>query len=366
MAKRILIITDFYLPGVNAGGPVSSIFNMAKVLSSHNEIKILTRNRDWNIKEPYQGIENNSWSRLEFTRVYYFSTLLYFIRELIRERDSDYVIINSVYSRLSIITLLVKALNIVRGKMILFPRGELSNEAIRNKRFSKTFCLWFYRMVMFLIDSDVIATNKVEGKMVERKLAKAPLILSNIPRRYERFEPNFVKEKRLLFVGRIDRIKALDKFIEYLPDVEGLVFDLCGPEKDKSYVKRLQEVLLCKQNTRINFLGRLSWDKLGALYSHYHFIVLPSYSENFGHSLFEGMSAGLVPVVSTGVPLSMQIKDFEAGLVFDINSSSDSESVLQTLTNMSNDDLRKFQRSSQEVYRRNIQDIEKDYLNIFK
>ena len=45
--KKILLFVDYFIPGFKAGGPVSSIVNLVKLLNNDFEIVITARNHDF-------------------------------------------------------------------------------------------------------------------------------------------------------------------------------------------------------------------------------------------------------------------------------------------------------------------------------
>ena len=49
--KNILVFADYYYPGIKAGGPAKSIYNLINNLSSYYNFNLVTRNRDLGEKE---------------------------------------------------------------------------------------------------------------------------------------------------------------------------------------------------------------------------------------------------------------------------------------------------------------------------
>ena len=74
MKPKILILTDWYLPGTNAGGPVRSIANLVDHLKDEFAFNIVSRNTDYCEDIPYPDIIADEWNELEkHVNVYYFS-----------------------------------------------------------------------------------------------------------------------------------------------------------------------------------------------------------------------------------------------------------------------------------------------------
>jgi glycosyltransferase involved in cell wall biosynthesis len=70
-------------------------------------------------------------------------------------------------------------------------------------------------------------------------------------------------------------------------------------------------------SSRIIFTGRVHGADKSALLSHARFLVLPSYSENFGNVVIEAMAAGCPVIVSKDVGLAREVQAIGAGLVVD-------------------------------------------------
>jgi hypothetical protein len=56
--NRLLIFSDYYLPGFKAGGPIRSISNLCDSLKDEYEVYVVTRDRDLGSNEVYKGYLN--------------------------------------------------------------------------------------------------------------------------------------------------------------------------------------------------------------------------------------------------------------------------------------------------------------------
>ena len=133
---------------------------------------------------------------------------------------------------------------------------------------------------------------------------------SNLPPRlvFEDFFPQLKGAEVILFVGRINWVKNLDKLIEALAIVRqrrpSAVLVCVGPDSEgyRSQLERRVNALdLCG---KVLFTGMLVDDQLRAAYSRADVAALVSQKENFGLSAAEALASGLPVVVSTGVDLS--------------------------------------------------------------
>lgn len=116
---------------------------------------------------------------------------------------------------------------------------------------------------------------------------------------------NKIKNKLVLFFGRIGHIKGPDKFVlaakEILSERNDIDFVLVGPDGDMA--KTIQYMI--KGFRGIKWLGPLyDKKKIAEMYQAADVYVLPSYREGLPLTLFEAMASGL-PIVATptnGVP----------------------------------------------------------------
>jgi D-inositol-3-phosphate glycosyltransferase len=112
-------------------------------------------------------------------------------------------------------------------------------------------------------------------------------------------------EKIILFVGRIDPLKGIDKLIKalrYLGNIQGLrLLVIGGGENSQHEIKQLRK-LACnlKVENSVTFLGLVKHEKLPYFYSGADVCVVPSYYESFGLVALESLACG-TPVVATDV-----------------------------------------------------------------
>lgn len=111
--------------------------------------------------------------------------------------------------------------------------------------------------------------------------------------------------KIILFVGRIDPLKGIDKLIKALPyirNIQGLkLLVIGGGENSQREIEQLQK-LACtlKIQNSVAFLGLVKHEQLPYFYSAADVCVVPSYYESFGLVALESLACG-TPVVATDV-----------------------------------------------------------------
>jgi D-inositol-3-phosphate glycosyltransferase len=112
-------------------------------------------------------------------------------------------------------------------------------------------------------------------------------------------------EKVLLFVGRIDPLKGIDRLLQaltYLPSRDGLrLVIIGGDENSRPEIEKLKRLSVeLKVQDSVKFEGLIKQERLPYYYSAADVCVVPSYYESFGLVALESLSCG-TPVVATDV-----------------------------------------------------------------
>ncbi|MFC1992706.1 glycosyltransferase [Chloroflexota bacterium] len=135
----------------------------------------------------------------------------------------------------------------------------------------------------------------------------------------------FGNDKIILFVGRIDPLKGIDKLVKaipYLQNIQGLrLVIIGGGEHSQPEIEKLQELAgnLNIQDS-VAFPGLVKHDQLPYFYSAADACVIPSYYESFGLVALESLACG-TPVVATDVGnLKSIIRQGETGYVVTDNA----------------------------------------------
>ena len=178
----------------------------------------------------------------------------------------------------------------------------------------------------------IIAPTEKEKEELIRHYSALPERIGVVPCgvNLEQFKPvnkenarqylGFGNDKIILFVGRIDPLKGLDKLIKaipYLQNIQGLrLVVIGGGEHSQHEIEQLQK-LACNLNIQdsVTFLGLRKQEQLPYFYSAADVCVVPSYYESFGLVALESLACG-TPVVATDVGnLKSLIHQRETGYV---------------------------------------------------
>ena len=139
----------------------------------------------------------------------------------------------------------------------------------------------------------------------------------------------------ILFLGRLDRRKALDVLIEGFSKADrardrSLLF-LAGPDDGVEQALRAQ-VRSLGLDSRVRFLGMVDAETRASLFSAADLCTLTSHAENFGNAAGEAMSAGLPVLVSETCGIAEHIEEYEAGRVVPVEVEAIASSLSEMIS----------------------------------
>jgi glycosyltransferase involved in cell wall biosynthesis len=310
---KILIFVRHYLPGFRSGGPVRSIANIVKALSSEYEFYIVCLNRDYGINEPYPNAAPGQWVELGKAHVYYASDnqlTFSFYRNIFRDTEPDLIYLNSILDRDFSIKPFFAAGRGRKVPIILAPRGELLVGALGLKAFRKSIFIVLAKAIKFYKYVAWHASSIEEQERILSILSPEPsqiFYASNLP---TISNDHFLKREkrvgvlRIVLAARVSPMKNTHTAIQIAGQLQGDVeLDLWGPLEDAEYWKKCHDqIRLCRPNVRVQYRGEAIHEELQRLLHEYDVMLLPTLGENFGHSIIEALSIGLPVVISDRTP----------------------------------------------------------------
>jgi glycosyltransferase involved in cell wall biosynthesis len=315
---RILIFTDFYLPGYKSGGGLRTLVNMVERLSDEFEFQVVARNHDgWGDFTPYPNIHTNQWNTLGKTQVYYFGkeglgSLK--LKKIWQEALPDVIYLNSFFSTLTIKSMLLRSLGQVpKTPIVIAPEGEFSPGALQIKARKKNIFLTFVKRLNWRRGVFWKAAANEEKSDIQRVLGnKCEIYVApNMPPKtiLADYSPALKPIKRagelsLVFLSRLNRKKNLSFVLELLKKTKGEVhIDVFGACDDEPYWEECQNLLhQMPSNIKVKICGSVEYEKVALVMSGYHFFILPTHGENFGHVILEAFAAGCPVLLSNKTP----------------------------------------------------------------
>ncbi len=300
--QKILILYPYFSPAEKAGGIVSSLVNLVYNLD-HYHFYVYTSCYD--LDGTQHTFECNQWIKKEENLSVYYSNSedKNQLERYLNEIKPDKVYLNAIYGLKFFLKPLFK-LSKYSGEIIIAPRGMLHTGALKVKPLKKKVYLQFLKFSGITKNVTWHATDQQEVIDIQKKFSNSKVILAQDT---PPLKPNFAnlthkKEKnqlKLVFLSLITEKKNLLFLLEILDKNPHLKvqLDVIGPIKDHDYWLACKKLIDCNGD-RINYKGQVSPKQVVETLVPYDFFILPTLGENFGHVIFEALTAGK-PVITT-------------------------------------------------------------------
>jgi glycosyltransferase involved in cell wall biosynthesis len=327
----ILVLTGYYLPGSNAGGPIRSIANMVERLSDEFSFRIVAPDHDVGDRSAYEAIRRDVWQTVGKAEVLYMSPARLRrggLLDLVRSTPHDLLYLNSFFHpAFTLAPLGARRVGAIACMPTLIaPRGELSPGALSLKAYKKRPFIGISRLAGLYRGVHWHATSPDEIGDIGRTVGEGRAIVHLAPNltaapREPAPAPAHKRpgELRLVFMSRINAKKNLLFALQTLSRVTGEVrFDVIGPIEDAAYWQRCRAAIAqLPSNVRVNHLGALDHDHVHDALATYHAFYLPTLGENHGHAIVEAMASGLPVLISDRTPWR-GLRDQQVGVDLDL------------------------------------------------
>ncbi len=316
--NKILILSDYYLPGYKSGGGMRTIVNMVERFRNRFEFFIITRDHDGKLdRQQYTTVEINQWNLVQGAKVFYLSKesiKLSKLRELITEVEPDLIYTNSYFATFTIYLLILKKLKIIPNfNVLIAPCGELSEGAlglnsIKKKPFIRVSKLTgLYKNIIWKASSEIEKEEIEAVKGSGGEIFIAPDMLPSTI--FEAYKPEMKPRKKsghvkMIFLSRFMKKKNFKWLLENLSDIKGdLEIDIYGPLEDAEYWNKCETIIKnLPQNIKVEAIGSVPHEKVLPTLVKYHFFIMPTLGENFGHIFLEALAAGCPLIISDRTP----------------------------------------------------------------
>ncbi len=307
MRRKVFLLYPYYYPHYKAGGPVQSVYNLAGCFKNEAEFFFISLDKDMDGVTPEMPVMCGAWQRGPQGESIYYTPKLSFhlVQKLFAEVRPDVVFVNGLFN---IATTLpgVLCAKLYRRKLIISPRGMLQPWALRqsNTLIKKIFI----RVLRLVVGLRVTwhATDELEKQDILKHFGSRQKvhIASNVARPLRDYTGLPLPDAgpvRLVFLSLINPNKNLHLVIEALKRAEGkFVLDIFGPVADRGYWNLCLEKMEGMKDIRYHG-PVVPWEVPDVL-QHYHFFVLPTQGENFGHAIFDALSSSVPVIVSRNTP----------------------------------------------------------------
>jgi glycosyltransferase involved in cell wall biosynthesis len=216
-------------------------------------------------------------------------------------------------------------------RKILSTKGMLHPGALSQKKFKKKLYLQLWKITGLHHRCEFHATDEQEKKYIEDTFGKVKIhIAQNFPKSLKKLPPpeKITGSLKLVSIALISPMKNILLVLEALrPLRPQITYDIYGPVKDQDYWNLcLHEIEKLPPNIIVNYHGDIPPTDVEHALSHSHVFILPSKSENFGHAIYEALSAGKPVITSDNTPWKL-LEDSKAGFNISLDSPALSDAI---------------------------------------
>jgi len=218
-------------------------------------------------------------------------------------------------------------------KFLMYFHGDFwQNKKAMEGKWYNYFILLFSKFLVRQADAIRVVSSGIKNKLVKAKIKKDKIYVIPAPADLNKFltcdqarvyelrqkYPN----KNILFVGRLEKVKNLDWFLNVFVEIKKQYKDVRfliageGTEKENLELKAKE----LKLENSVKFLNKINYDDLTNYYHLADLVVLPSLSESFGRVLVEAGASGIPCVVSQTTGAKEIIQNEKTGFLLLINN----------------------------------------------
>lgn len=319
---HVLIFTNHFYPAYKAGGVLKAVVNFVGTLYEDMTITVVTSDRDLGDKKSFKSIPLNTFTQVGGAEVMYIKQspfAIFTFLKVLRKQNYDVLYLNEAFNPyFTIVPLLFRRLSLIPDKpVILEPHGVFSKGALNIKKRKKNLFIWVANIVGLFKEVNWQATSDMEaaemrdalGNKMCQKITVVPYLLSckDVRIRLQK-ESVFLDRSegplRLVYLSRIVRKKNLYGAIKLLKSVtQKVTFDIYGPIEEKSYWERCVSLIReLPSNVEANYKGDVIPEEVLNTFSKYDLFLFPTHGENYGHVIYEALSAGTSVLLSDQTP----------------------------------------------------------------
>ncbi len=353
MKPRVLILAGSYIPGFDSSGPNLSLRAMCEGLCDAFDFTIAARDRPFGTSTP--TVESGRWFDLGYARSVHLPARrvgVAGVGRLIAETGHDVLDLNGFFDRdFTIPALVHRRRSKQAGSVLLSPRGEFSGGALSLKSPQKRFYLAAAKTFGLLRDLTLHATSEAEHVDITAALPNSDVRLVT------NFRPMFPLPSytprapgaplRAAFLGRISPVKGLDVALQALAKVAHPVrFEIYGPPHDAEHWAACRRVIAAlPDHVEAVAMGEIANADAAAAMARQDVLLLPSRSENFGHSIFEALASGTPVVIGRKTPWR-ELPAVRAGFDVALEDIAGVTRAIDTLAAMAPDELARWRHGA--------------------
>lgn len=329
---KLLHVVSSYVPAMRYGGTIVSVHSLCRALAARgHDVHVYTTSVDGPGDSP---VRHGEPIDIDGVKVWYFqsNTLrrLYYAPALagaLRQSIGEFAIVHTHAIYLWPLWAATRAAERAGVPYVVSPRGMLEKDLIERKS-----AIWKAALIGFVEKRSLegaaaihVTSGREAGEAAAfgfslRRVSEIPngvdvdhAVFTASPAVSRMIEPG----PYVLFLGRINWKKGLDRLIEAMSHAPGIRLIVAGNDEE-GYTSALESLARRRAlRERVTFAGPVYGDDKAALIARALALVLPSYSENFGNVVLEAMAAARPVVVSAEVGVADLVRDNGCGVVID-------------------------------------------------
>jgi glycosyltransferase involved in cell wall biosynthesis len=339
----VVVLSPYYLPGINGGGPVVSVKHLIEALPQVR-FRVLTRIWDLGATE-YPGLLPGVEYIVGKAAVVYLGSvrqLVPYFWRLRYQAPPNVVYSNSFFDPFCTVGVL-GTIVFLRGTTVLIaPRGEFSPGCLQIKPLRKRVFVLAFRALLRLTGHRLHfqATTNLEAEEIAGVLAVPESrirVMGNLPSLQKASESEVrssgtkTESLRVVMFARVSSEKNLKFAIRALQHVRRPVdFDVIGPVSPSSAAYFEECKVLAKSlppHVRFQYLGRIEHEQIVRTLSRYDLALYPTLGDNFAHVIADALRSGVKLLISPFTPWC-DIEERGWGFVRPLDSPRDWAAVI--------------------------------------
>lgn len=335
---KIFITIPWFLPAFRAGGPVQSIANLIKEYKDGVEYFIFCGDTDVN-GAALDNIHKGEWLPFnEHTHVWYAAPEKIsdnLVRQVGKIKPDILYIVGMFSWHYNIVPLLYGKV----PKKILSSRGMLHPGALSQKKLKKKIYLQLFKLLEYHHKVVFHATDAEEARFICNYFGESANVCTagNFPNKMSALPMPDKKpgELKLASIALVSPMKNILLVLEALEKVEASIqYNIFGAVKDEDYwdeCKRRMRIL--PGHIKVVFHKEIEPHEVKEALGQTHIFILPSKSENFGHALYEALSAGRPVITSHHTPWN-HLQAASAGMNVSLDGTDELTAAINTFAAM--------------------------------